>query len=465
MKLKDSLRHNPISLLYDEANLTNRIRWSLTFILLGNVFGSAHGVICGGGTTAMIGLATELGANDLAFGILAAIPQFAALLQLPFSFLVSRTQKRKKYLLTLGVFSRALWLFFGLVPYFLPMASATMQLWIIIFLLGISSCCGSVINVCWFPWMSELLPMSIRGRFLSIRESIIAASSAVFGFITAFLLENLAIDIRYAVIFVIGGFVGIIDMVAFGFCEEVYSTPPSKQSIFKTMGTVLKNKPFVRFTIMWTVWCFAANMSGVYLHPYSMNVMGLGFMDIMIFANIASAVVTIFVMPMWGKLIDGFGCRNVMLIASVVASLSPLFYLFSSPGNIWPTLLHHTVGPLFWCGANLTANNMQILCSPADTRPTHIAFFSCITALGGGMLGSLAGGALLEAWHSAGMFTGVLDRYKVLFIVACTIRIVGVLVLVPMFDKDNEKKPLELAKHMLTALTFPTIRRSLHHHK
>jgi len=462
MKLSDKLKHNPINLLYDEAGLTNRIRWSLTFILLGNIFGSAHGVICGGGTTAMIGLATELGANDLAFGILAAIPQMAALLQLPFSFLVSRTQKRKKYLLTLGIGSRALWVLFGLVPYILPMASATLQLWIIIFLLGISSCCGSVINVCWFPWLSELLPMRIRGRFLSVRESIIAASSAVFGFITAFLLENLPIDIRYAIIFVIGGVVGILDMAAFGFCEEVYTTPPQKQSIFKTMGDVLKNKPFVRFTIMWTIWCFAANMSGVYLHPYSMNVMGLGFMEIMIFANIASAVVTIFIMPVWGKLLDNFGCRNVMLISSVVASLSPLFYLFSSPGNIWPTLLHHTVGPLFWCGANLTANNMQIICSPTDTRPTHMAFFSCITAFAGSMLGSLAGGALLETWNSAGMFTGTLDRYKVLFILACTIRIVGVLVMVPMFDKDSEQKPMDMVKHMAASVIYP-IRRLISH--
>ncbi|MBO5648705.1 MAG: hypothetical protein J6S76_02185, partial [Clostridia bacterium] len=132
MKLKDRLKYNPLNQLYDEANMPAKIRRSLNFILLGNIFGSAHGIICGGGTTAMIGLATELGANDMAFGILAAIPQVAALLQLPYSVLVNRTHKRKKYMLTLGIISRALLLLFVLIPFLLPMASATVQLWTII---------------------------------------------------------------------------------------------------------------------------------------------------------------------------------------------------------------------------------------------------------------------------------------------------------------------------------------------
>ena len=115
--LSDRVKYNPINLLYEEAQMPQKIRRSLNFIILGNIMGSAHGIICGGGTTAMIGLATELGANDMAFGVLSAIPQVAALLQLPFSVLVNRTHKRKKYMLTIGIFSRILWLLFGLIPY------------------------------------------------------------------------------------------------------------------------------------------------------------------------------------------------------------------------------------------------------------------------------------------------------------------------------------------------------------
>lgn len=449
MRFSDRFRNNPFNQLYAEAQLPAKIRRSLNFILLGNIMGSAHGIICGGGTTAMIGLATELGANDMAFGVLSAIPQVAALMQLPFSVLVNRTHKRKKYMLTWGIFSRALWLLFGLIPYLLPMTTPTFQLWTIIFLLGISSFTGAVINVCWFPWLSDLAPLSIRGRWLSIRESILAAANVVIGLVVAWVLDTLPVETRYVVIFTIGSAVGIIDMISFGFCEEVYSAPPQKQNLFSALGDVWKNKPFVKLTIMWTAWCFTSQLSGVYMNPYSMNEMGLSFMQIMLFATIASAIVSIFVMPQWGRMIDRFGCRNVMMVSSVVAAMTPLFYLFSSPGNIWPTLLHNTVGALFWCGANLTASNMQLSCSPDETRPTHVAAFSCITSLVGGTLGSLAGGALLEGWHSAGWFVGAIDRYQVLFILSVVLRAGLSLLLVPTLQKDSQYTPMDLVRHIL----------------
>lgn len=448
MKTAGLMRFNPLNSLYDEAGLPAKIRRSLNFIILGNIMGSAHCIICGGSTTAMIGLATMLGANDLIFGILAAIPQIAALLQLPFSVLVSRTQKRKKYLLTIGLLSRAAWLFVGLVPLMLPMTSAALQLWTIIFLTGISACGGSMINVCWFPWMSDLTPAGIRGRFLSLRESILACSNTLIGLAVAFLLDNLPADVRYIIIFLLGGTLGVMDMVSFSFCEEVYSAPPQKSNLFAAIRDVLNNKPYMKLVIMWTAWCFTANMSAVYYTPYSMNEMGLSFTQIMVCATIAASIMSMFIMPKWGILLDKFGSRNVMLVSCVGASLTPLFYLLSSPGNVWPTLLHNTVGALFWCGSNLTCSNLQLSLSPDSTRPTHIAFISCVTALAGTTLGSLAGGALLEFWNSSNMFTGAIDRYQALFILAVTLRISSTLLLVPKFERDNEARPSDMLRYI-----------------
>lgn len=112
------------------------------------------------------------------------------------------------------------------------------------------------------------------------------------------------------------------------------------------------------------------------------------------------------------------GNAHGLICGGGTASMTPLFYLFSSPGNIWPTLLHNTIGALFWSGANLASCNLQLSCSPNETRSTHVAVFSCVTAFAGVTLGSLVGGALLESWHSKGMFAGSLDRYQVLCIVS-----------------------------------------------
>ena len=75
----------PFTSLYDEVGLRRDFRRSLNFIFLGNLCGTIFGIVCGSGTTAMVGLASSLGAKDLHFGIIAALMQASALLQIPFS--------------------------------------------------------------------------------------------------------------------------------------------------------------------------------------------------------------------------------------------------------------------------------------------------------------------------------------------------------------------------------------------
>ena len=456
MRMKHLFRsghRSQLSLIYAEAGLSEEIRRSLNLILLGNVFGNLFGIICGGGTTAMNGLASELHAGDFAYGVINGIPQAAALLQIPFSILVNRTHHRKKYLLTFGLISRAIWLVFGMIPLLVPAVPEYLRLMTLISLLAISSCCSSAINVCWFPWFSDLAPLSIRGRWFSVRDTIIAACNLGFGILTARLMDTLSADVRYIVIFALGGFVGMVDMICFGFCKEVYSTPPRSIRIRSVFRDVFRNKPFFRLVVMWTAWCFTANLCEPYLNRYSMNVMGLNFTQMMVFGSAASAVATILVMRQWGKALDRFGCRSVMLVAATVTALTNGFYLFSSPGSVWPVFLRNFVGAAFWSGSNLAANNMQLSTSPDEMRPSYIAVFSCVTALVGTTLGTLTGGVLLESWEKAGWFAGAFDRYKALILLAVILRLAAAVFLVPPMKNDREGTPAELIRSALHALT------------
>lgn len=434
-RLRMGLGTGPLETLYEEARLEKPIRRGLNWVMGGNMFGTLHGIICGGGTAAMVGLAGALGAGDMEFGLLVALPQVAALMQLPFSALVNKTRKRKIWLLTIGLFSRVLWMLFGFLPLLGGMEANTMKLYTLITLLGISSICGSVINVCWFPWFSDMCPIRIRGRWLSFRDSILAVGSLLFGLLVAYLLDILPIDSKYIVIFLIGGALGVMDMVCFGFAPEVAPTSSKKIQMGKTIVEALKNKPFRQLIIMWTAWCFTANLSGAYLTPYAMNSMGLNFMQITVFGTVAASVATVFIVPRWGRAMDQFGARNVMLLGCIGASLTPLFYLISTPGNVLPTLLHNLVGACFWCGSNLAANGMQLSASPDDSRPTYIAIFSCITALVGTALGTMCGGWLLEWWNGLGWFVGFFDRYKVLILLSVVLRFGFTMLLVPRMEK------------------------------
>ena len=437
-----------LSLLYDEFNLPQAIRRSLSLILLANLFGNLHGIICGGGTTAMVGLANELKAGDLGFGFINGIPQAAALLQIPFSILVNRTHRRKKDMLTVGIFSRALWILFGLIPLIVPANPSWLPLWTMIFLLGISSCCGSIINVCWLPWFSDLAPIGLRGRWFSFRDMLVSGFNLVFGLIVAWLLDTLPVTSRYIVVFALGGFLGVLDMVCFGFCTEVYSDQPRKLHIGPVLKSIRSNRPFCRLVVMWTAWCFASNLCAPYLGRYSVNEMGLSFMQMTLFSTAAAAIATILVISRWGNAMHKYGSRNVMLVSTLLTSLTDVFYLLSIPGNIWPVLFRNLIGAACWSGCNLAANSMQLSSSPDEARPSYIAVFACITSLAGVALGTLCGGALLETWEGMGWFTGGLDRVKALIILSAVLRLLVAVCLVPPLENDRNLP----ARHMLSAI-------------
>ena len=179
-------------------------------------------------------------------------------------------------------------------------------------------------------------------------------------------------------------------------------------------------------------------------------------MQIMIFATIAACVGTILTVSRWGKAMFHYGSKSVMMVSCVLTALTPLFFLFSTPGNIWPTLLHNLLGAMFWCGCNLAANTMQLSFSTEETRPSYIAVFSCVTCLAGTTLGSLTGGFLLDFMEQASLFTGFFDRYKALILLATILRLASVFLLVPRLSNDHSGTAKDLVFGLL---------RTVHHHR
>lgn len=414
-----------------------------------NVFGTMNGQVCAGGTTAMVGLATLLGAGDLELGLLVAIPQIATLLQIPFAALVNRTGKRKLYILTMGVLCRVFWLFFGFLPLLEQPGASQLPLTLLIVLLTVSSALGAVISVCWYPWFSDLAPLEIRGRWLSIRDVMVSAASILFCLLIAYLLDTLPFDSKYLVVFLIGGATGVIDLCCYYFVKNVpIQTDPSKHKKSAAISA-LHNKTFMKFAMMWTSWCFTANMSGSYLTPYAMNEMGLSFMQVMLFGTITSLFATVLVVKFWGRNIDSYGSRNVMMLSCVVASFTPLFFLMAKPGSIWPVFLHNLIGAAFWCGSNLAMNSLQLSATPTQSRPTYIAMFACCSGLGTA-LGTMCGGWFLDMSARNGWFTAGPDRYQVLIIISVILRILFVLLLVPSLHSEKDVSLRDMVRRMFS---------------
>ena len=427
---------------------------SLHLMLVSNLLGIICGNICATGSSPMIGMANDLGAGDLAFGILNAVPQVTVLLQIPFAMLVNYTHKRKRYLLTYGILSRVLWLMVGLIPILVPDKIADFRMWAVLFLVGIASSLNALIQVSWFPWLGDLTPPSIRGLWLSTRDSINALVSILSGLATGFLMDHLAGQTRYLVIFIIGGTAGILDMLMYAGCKEVYGAEPVKPSL-KAMGSgIFDNRKFLHFMIFWTMWCFCANFVGSYLNRYAINELGITYTQMTLFGSITSNIVSMIAVRIWSHLAIRYGFKPVLRIAATGASLVQLLFILARPKEVWPIMLYYGVGSIFWSGTNLVASNLQLSLTTDENRAGALAVFGCVTALAGTFAGIMLGGSLLEFLNGKALPFSF-NKYQCAILCAVLMRFTTAMVMIPGFENDRHFTTAGMIRDLLGIRRIP----------
>jgi MFS family permease len=160
-------------------------------------------------------------------------------------------------------------------------------------------------------------------------------------------------------------------------------------------------------------------------------------------------------------MLDRYGAKPVLWVSCILASLTPVFYCFSVPGSVLPTLLHNVIGAAFWSAANLTVTNMQLSHSPNHIRPSYIAVFSCLSSLGGTFLGTLFGGAMIEGIRAANtayslsVFGLTPDPYKITFFVSVITRLGIVLFFVPRMDNEKGIAARQMIGETMRSIRLP----------
>ncbi len=435
--------NSPFKRMYDEEGLPQNIRRSIMFMIFGNLFGNLFGTMTSGGP-ALTGLAAKLGANDFIYGILTAIPCIGTLMQIPAAILVSKTHKRKKYMLLYGMISRFVWILIGLVPYFVPADPDWLRIWSLIFFVGINSTFGSFINVCWTPWMADLIPIGIRGRWISVRDRIISVIGLTVGILSAYVLDLIPGYPGYAIILGFGGILGMMDMLCFIWVENVPMKTNSNARFRDIFKKIFSDSEFVRFMLFWTIWCFTTNLAGSFYTRYALGDLSLTNTQVTIAGNVASAIITMLIVPFWGRKLDTYGHKPIFWINGIIGSLTPLIWLFAKPGDMAVMLIYNLVANAFLCAVNLASQTSLLSYATEEERPVYIALYSCFTSLLGSFLGTFLGGALLQTLQDNFSFEGIgllgltLDHYKIVFIISAVLRLIAVLVFVPKIQNNRE---------------------------
>lgn len=330
-------------------------------------------------------------------GLITALPFVCNFLQVGVSPLLARWFPAKTISLTGASFQvisfTALCLLLAFIPADDP---ARAGLWVGIWFF-ISSFCSSITGVAWNAWVQEWVPARLRGKYFGRRNRLLQISNVSFlllaGWVlavwqysrTAFqLLVAFAVALRLLSI-----------LWSWRMPTEASAPPPSRGAGLSAQFITLRRcQPFLRFIAFGAMWSFTANLFGPFYHVFMFDQLRLSAFEVGLL-SVCGAVGAAASMPAWGRLLDLFGNKGVMVVSLALWQVQNFAWCFLTPENSRWLYAMWLWGGLTNAGFFLGQFTLLLKLLPLPARNLALGMNLAITSLFAAVAPVL-GGAVLE---------------------------------------------------------------------
>jgi MFS family permease len=149
------------------------------------------------------------------------------------------------------------------------------------------------------------------------------------------------------------------------------------------------------FVIYMCLLNFAIYLSAPFFTPYMLKDLQFDYMTLTL-VQATSIITKLLVMPVWGRLIDQFGTRKILVFTGFFIPLVPLLWLFSS--NVWYLVVSQVFCGFVWAGFELATFNFMFETTMPSQRIGYFAFYNAMNGVAI-LLGGLAGALIVRYNH------------------------------------------------------------------
>lgn len=387
-----------------------------------------------------IGLfALALGATPSQMGMLSAFPALIGnLLQIPYGVLTERLGNRRLMVLIGAGWLRLSWLLIAFIPF---VVEPEIRVPVFIALVTVRAALGNLGVPAWTSIQADLIPKAMRGRYYAARNMLLNTCGLAATLVATRLL-GLQYPFNYQILLVLAFILGSMSWFTFArisVAERPRVAAPKVRSRLRVrlrafMKTVRDDSNFSNYCISAIIWHLGVSMVAPITAIYFIQELQ-GFEGYWAIMTGASIVAGILCQRYWGRLIDRFGQKPVMLISGVGAVCIPLFWFvipyawLAIPLNFWAGFM--------WGGYNLAAFNLLLDITPEDSRATFIGIFNTLLGVASA-IGPLTAGFLAE-----------LIGFRPIFILAALLRLAGLLWFRRHVDTDGVDQEPMVPKDLL----------------
>jgi len=398
-------------------------------------------ITCG---AALTRYAKVLAMPAFGFGLLAAMPYVGSLMQLPASFIMERYGRRKLFFMTAGVVHRALWLPIAAIPWVLPA-----NLWWVA-LLAFMTASSVAANICSpgvMAWFGDIVPRPLRGRYFSKRMQVgqltglLAVLAVGYALDKAQLVSETALQWTVSGVLATAALLGVADFLVLTRVPHADIRDRNQSvSLWSVLRVPLADRNFRRFLGFSATLTFGVGYIGPYIWLYVFDVVKLNNSMANLVLVAIPLLISLLSVPFWGRMIDRFGRRPVMLIAGLFIIPGGAAWIFIRQSS-WHVGYPLASGAMFaFPGLDLAALNLllSLTTMPGSRRPNsaYLAVYAVTGALAGALSGVFGGimARALSGWE--GLFLGwPLTYHGVLFLISGALRALSLLWLIGLKDR------------------------------
>ena len=372
------------------------MRYSFAQALLGAIFTVT--------TTGMflVGYANALGAGNFWVGVLSSVPMYCVVAQLLSSALIERGASRKLLSIVGSLVAIGGFALIPLAPYLLAHAALAQRMLFIAMVLVITTLFGNIAGNARGSWIGSLIPARRLGAFFGSAAMFAGLVNTIFSVIGGKFLDamrGLGLAAFHWLFFA---------GIAFGLFSVVLYLPQPDVPVTRTdsggdfwplVRQTFANRQFMILMLamlLWTLQMIAAPFPALYL----LRDLRISYLALGAITSVAMVAMMVTAAP-WGRLVDRYGCRPILLCCIAAVIPAPLIWLrVTTPQSAYVLLsLVNIYSGIMTSGISVATQKLVYQLTPETGRSVQFAIYSVIITLVAAPLPMLGG--LVPDWLRA----------------------------------------------------------------
>ncbi len=364
------------------------IRLTYGQAILGSIYAASTGGMF------LIGYALRLGADNVHIGLLTTVPMLMVGMQLLSSALVERGVSRRRLTIAGFLANVSCWGLIILIPFVAARAAPEIKIAALIAIVGLVSLFAQVSGNARGSWLGDLIPASSRATFFGRLNMYAGLIGVLFALVEGTVLDRVKT-------MGIGAFSGLFAFgMLFGLATTLLFLPqpdlplskrPAACGFFSQARETFANRGLMTLMLCMLLWS-VQSIAGPFYPTYMLRDLKMPFLGV----GAVTAVQTLTMLassPFWGRVIDRWGCRPVLITCLLGAAPAQLVWIgITRASTVYAVIpLTNLLTGFAAAGLFVAVNTLLYKITPSAGRSVQFAIYSAIITLAVAPLPTLGG--------------------------------------------------------------------------